>query len=560
MDEDQKKMADELLFAGKKKTSFAKQLYFGVLDTSEVFPYPQVSDQERKETDAYVDQIEKFAQEYMDADKIDRNAEIPQEVIEGLGKLGVLSMSIPKKFGGLGLSQYAYCRAMETIAKNCGSTSLFVNAHQSVGMKALVLFGTEAQQNKWLKSLATGEIIAAFSLTEPNAGSDAAGIETTAVFDPAKNVYRITGNKQWTTNGSIAKILTVMAKVDGKVTAFLVTPDMPGFSVTAPALEKVGFRGSKTANLRYENVEVPPENILGPLGGGLRVCLTVLDYGRITFGATCTGVAKDLVKRAIKHSIERHQFKRPLATFGLVKDKIAKMAAYLYAMESTTYLTAGLVDKGVEDVMLESAILKVFNSDSLWNILYDTMQIFGGRSFFTTLPLERIMRDARINLVGEGSNEVLRVFIGLVGMRDVGMELKDFVDGKNRWTIAQQMFKRRFIRSKIEGKFKEEALQLDADVRRFGIAVLKVLAKYREKVDEHQLPVNRIATSAIALYTSTAVLGRLNLGANEQDLAAGKLYLRIAHETLHKELDHLFDPLDEEITKVSDKLTGVHYP
>ena len=188
------------------------------------------------------------------------------------------------------------------------------------------------------------------------------------------------------------------------------------------------MRGSKTANLEFHDMDVPAANILGAPGGGLKLCLSVLDYGRTTFGATCTGAAKAALEHAIEHAKSRYQFKRPIGSFELVKKKIAMMSALVYAMDASTYLTAGLVDGDVEDFMLESAILKVFCSDSLWTILYETMQIYGGKSFFTDQPLERMMRDARLNMIGEGSNEVMRAFIGVVGMRDVGVYLKGTAD------------------------------------------------------------------------------------------------------------------------------------
>lgn len=547
LDSDQKKLAEELLFSEKKKPSFAKQLFFGKLNASSVFPYPLPTKEEKIISDQYADSIKKFADEHIDADTIDRKAEIPKSVIEGLGERGLLSLTIPKKHGGLGLSQYAYCRAMEVIAGKCSATALFINAHQSVGLKALVLFGTKEQQDKWLPRLSMGKALAAFALTEPNAGSDAAGVETKAIYNAAKKTYLISGQKQWITNGSIAEILTVMARTpDGKITAFLVTPDMPGFKVLDASLEKVGMRGSTTSNLAFENVEVPEANILGPMGGGLKVCLTVLDYGRTTFGATCTGVAKDLVKRATEHAINRHQFKRPLASFELVKEKIAKMHALLYAMESTTYLTAGLIDRGVEDFMLEAAMLKVFNSDALWQILYDTMQIFGGRSFFTTAPLERNMRDARLNMIGEGSNEVLRAFIGAVGMRDVGMELK------NWWkpTVWTNRLKKVRIPSSLN-----EARTLESLIYRFGWTVVQALAEYKEEIVEKQLVLNRIAEAAMSIYTMTAVISRME--ATKENLEVGSYYCRMAARNAKFHLENLNDPMDEATLHLADTLTGL---
>lgn len=557
LDSEQKKLAEELLFSEKKKPSFAKELFFGRFDGTNVLPFPWPTEEERREADAYVAKVQKFADEFIDPVKIDREAKIPRSVIEGLGELGLLSLTIPKEHGGLGLSQYTYCRAMEVIAGKCAATALFINAHQSVGLKALVLFGTKEQQAKWLPRLAKGKSLAAFSLTEANAGSDAAGVETKASYNPVKKTYSISGRKQWTTNGSIADILTVMARTpDGKITAFIVTPDMPGFKVLDAALDKVGMRGSTTSNLLFENVEVPEANILGPMGGGLKVCLTVLDYGRTTFGATCTGVAKDLIKRARHQAINRFQFKRPLGSFELVKEKIARMYALCYAMESTTLLTAGLVDKGVEDIMLESAILKVFNSDAAWEILYDTMQIYGGRSFFTDAPFERNMRDARLNMIGEGSNEVLRAFIGAVGMRDVGMELKSFKDNwqwKEALTAASRYLQAPKISTK---KMQAEARLLENLILSFGRAVVRMLASYKEEVVEHQLDLNRIAEAVMAIYTMTAVISRLEAEDNE-NLEIGQYYCKIAYRKAKKNLDLLFDPLDETTVQLADKITGL---
>lgn len=571
MDEEQRRLAEELLFTGKKAPSFAKKLFFGIFDASKVMPFPIVSNGERVLVDAYLEKLKTFTDQHLDPIAIDRQATIPDAVLQGLGKLGMLGLTIPTEYGGLGMSQYAYCRTIEFLAARCGSTALFVNAHQSVGLKALLLFGTSDQRARWLPPLAKGEQIAAFSLTEPNAGSDANGIETRAVFDPSRNLYIINGKKQWTTNGGIAQVLTVMAKTEtetpkgpqDKVTAFLVTPDMPGFTITAAALEKVGMRGTKTGNLAFHNMEVPAAHVLGPLGGGLKVCLTVLDYGRTTFGANCTGIAKMLLARALEHAHTRYQFQRPLSSFALVKQKLAMMTAMTYAMDATTYLTAGLVDAGVEDFMLEAAMLKVFASDSLWTILYDTMQIFGGRSFFTDAPFERIMRDARLNMIGEGSNEVLRAFIGLVGMRDVGVELSTVLESlKHPWEKFDTLgrFGRqtllRWHGAKVPVRSSlliSDAAALESAIFRFGFAVVRVLARYRDQVIEKQLDLNRIATAAMAIYTATAVLSKLdadlirvkgNAAALGNDVAAAKLYCHHAIVTIKQNLHSLFDPAD----------------
>lgn len=584
MEEEQKRLAEELLFSEKKQPSFAKRLYFGNFEANQVFPFPYPSVEEQKVDDQFLAKLKTFAEEKVDPVWNDRNAEIPDSVKQGLAELGVLGMTVPKKYGGLGMSQYAYCRAEELLSSRCGSTALFVSVHQSIGLKALLLFGTEEQKQRWLPSLAKGQDIAAFSLTEPNAGSDANGIETRAVFDPKRNIYIINGRKQWTTNGSIATVLTLMAKTEvetprgreEKVTAFLVTPDMPGFIITNPGLEKLGFRGTRTTNLEFKNLEVPAANVLGKVGGGLKICLTVLDYGRTTFGAICTGSAKFLLEHATQHAINRYQFKRPLASFALVKKKIALMSALTYAMDATTYLTAGFIDSGVEDIMLESAMLKVFASDSLWSILYDTMQIFGGRSFFTNEPYERMMRDARLSMIGEGSNEVMRAFIGAVGMRDVGMLLKSGVDGlgnpfKNRDQIRDLTYQLiNYVRSpKIPIKSKllsYETSTLASNTRRFSVAIVQLLAKYGEDIVEQQIALDRISTMAMALYTTSAVLSKIDTDLQKvngdaqmlgNDLEIAKLYCHHANDLIEYNLKSISKNNDTEIESLSDKITGV---
>jgi acyl-CoA dehydrogenase family member 9 len=586
VDEQQKRLAEELIFSEPKKSSFAKKLYFGLLDSSQIFPYPKIDKEDKREVDQFLSKVEEFIQKELDPVAIDREASIPDHVIKGLGELGVLGMTVPKKYGGLGMSQYAYCRTVELISRCCGSTALFVNAHQSIGLKALLLFGNEEQRQQWLPNLAQGKTLAAFSLTEPNAGSDASGVETRAVYIPEKNVYRLNGKKQWTTNGSIASVLTVMAQVEvetpqgkqDKITAFLVNPEMPGFNITAHALEKVGMRGSKTANLEFTNLDVPKDNILGPLGGGLKVCLTVLDFGRTTFGAACTGAAKSLVEKAVSHAINRIQFKKPLASFTLVKKKIASMSALAYAMEAVTYMTAGLVDSNVEDFMLEAAMLKVFASDSLWQILYETMQILGGRSFFTDQPYERMMRDARLNMIGEGSNEVMRAFIGVVGMRDVGMQLKSMVEAFQNPFRKYEIFLH-FIQQRwdcLKGPkiplqnslFDKEANKLSNSIRRFGHAVLRLLGMHRENILEKQLLLDRIASSAMAIYTTISVLSKIDSDLLEQqgntvclsnDISVAKFYCQMAFDCIDVNLGSLFNNRDQDIEKVSDQITGLKF-
>ena len=263
-------------------------------------------------------------------------------MIDGLARVGVLGMTAPKEYGGRGFSQRAYCKILEEIGARCASTSVFTNAHHSIGIRALLLFGTREQKQKWLPPLVTGEQLAAFALTEKEAGSDAANVQTRAEPSADGTHYILNGEKRYITNAAIAQVLTVMARtpVPGSdktaITAFLVTPDMPGFEMLEPRMEKVGIRGTATGRFAMRDMAVPKENILGPLGKGLKVALTVLDFGRTTFGACCTGAAKTCLRLAVEHANTRRQFKKTLGDFDLVKKKIGRMAADLYAMEAMT--------------------------------------------------------------------------------------------------------------------------------------------------------------------------------------------------------------------------------
>src|SRR5213595_1472465 len=433
--------AEELLFAGPQALGFAKGLFQGHFVADWVMPYPRIPAAQQPELDETLTELRQFLDEHLDPVAIDRQADIPRSVIDGLGRVGVLGMTAPKEFGGRGFSQMANCHILEEIGSRCASTSVFVNAHHSIGIRALLLFGTHQQKQRWLPKLVTGEQLAAFALTEEQAGSDAANVQTTATPSADGSHFILNGEKRYITNASIAQVLTVMARtpVPGSdktaITAFLVTPDMPGFTMLEPRMEKLGIKGTATGRFAMRDVRVPKENILGPLGKGLRVALTVLDFGRTTFGACCTGAARTCLQLAVEHANKRRQFKKTLGDFDLVKKKIARMAADLYAMEAMTAVTASLIDRGLEDYMVETAMLKVFTTERLWDAVNDAFQIHGGSAYFTDNPLGRILRDARINQIGEGSNEVLTSFIALVGMRGPGMEFKEIYDTMTSFSI-----------------------------------------------------------------------------------------------------------------------------
>jgi alkylation response protein AidB-like acyl-CoA dehydrogenase len=566
--------AEELLFAGPQALGFAKGLFQGQFVADWVMPYPRIPAEEQSVLDNTLRELRQFLDADLDAAEIDRQADIPRSVIDGLGRIGVLGMTAPKEYGGHGFSQMANCKVLEEIGRRCASTSVFVNAHHSIGIRALLLFGTHEQKQKWLPKLVTGEQLGAFALTEREAGSDAANVQMQARPSEDGSHFILNGEKRYITNAAIAHELTVMARtpVPGSdktaVTAFLVTPDMPGFEMLEARMAKTGIKGTATGRFALRDVKVPKENVLGPMGKGLKVALTVLDFGRTTFGACCTGAAKTCLELAIQHANTRRQFNKTLSEFELVKKKIARIAADAYAMEAMTTVTGSFIDRGLEDYMLETAMLKVFTTELLWECVNDVFQIYGGSAYFTDLPLERMLRDARINQIGEGANEVLTSFIALVGMRGPGMEFKEIYDtmmkpSRDRMSKAWAAGKNRIgatvrvpdvpVQSE---QLRAQARQLGRLIRHFNFAVNRALITYREPILDMQLVQERIANAAMDLFASTCVISRIdgeiqlarrNGGAPLPDHSAADLFLRQSFRRIRGFLAGLTDNDDRAV-------------
>ncbi|CAN5124801.1 acyl-CoA dehydrogenase family protein [soil metagenome] len=575
---DQRKQAEELLFSGPEKLGFAKALFFGHFTSSLIFPYPEIKADERARVEQMMVDVQKYVDNHLDAMAIDRNAEIPQHNVDGLGQVGVLGVTAPVEFGGKGLSQLANTKIMEIIGGHCSSTAVFVNAHHSIGIRSLLMFGTDAQKQRYLPDLVSGKKLAAFALTEAEAGSDAANVQTTAKLAPDGKTWILNGGKRYITNGGIAGVLTVMARTqmpgtnETKVTAFLVTPDMPGFKVLEARMPKCGIRGTATGKMAFENMPVPAENILGQLGKGLRLALTVLDFGRVTFGASCTGAAKVCLEETRKYALERVQFKQKLADFELVKKKIAYMAAHVFAMEATTTQCAAFIDRDIADYMLETALLKVWSTEVLWIMVNDMLQVYGGKGYFSDQPYERMMRDARINQIGEGANDVLRSFITVVGIKPVADKL---LNVKNALANPIKDFGKLFDfgRKQIGDMFsapeipvqhqslKGPAASLGKRLHEFGRTVQSLLIKYREAFIERQYHHERVSEAACEIYASSCVLSRLDhLLAHgngqpretERDIAAGRYYLKISDRRIRQAMAALNDNDDADTTALAD--------
>jgi alkylation response protein AidB-like acyl-CoA dehydrogenase len=572
------KQAEEILFSGPQQLGFANGLFFGHFNAAQIYPYPEVQPQERDQVAKAVADVRRYCDEHIDAAAIDRNAEIPPDVVRGLGDLGVLGMTAPAEYGGRGMSQLGYCRVMEVLGGHDAAVTVFVNAHHSIGIRALLLYGTQEQKRRYLPELVTGRKLAAFALTEPEAGSDAANVQTTATPSPDGKTYLLDGTKRYITNGGIADVLTVMARTpvpgstETKVTAFIVTPDLPGFEVLEKRMEKVGIRGTATGRLAFHNMAVPAENVLGEAGRGLQIALNALNYGRITFGASCTGMAKVCLRLAGSYAKKRVQFKQPLGEFELVRKKLAYMAAQAFAMEATVTQCAALIDRGA-DIKLETAMLKVWSTDALWTIVNDALQIYGGKGFFCDEPLERMMRDARLNMIGEGANDVLRCFIAMVGMKPVIDQLlgvKDSLANPLKWG-ALLSFGGKRLGAQLRltapdvpvqrAELRPYAQNVAKRLREFGLAIQTALLRHREDIVDRQMVLERLADAACELYASGCTLSRLehlltfadgNPADLQREVRTGTYFLCLSDRRVHQSLAALHDNDDALTTATAD--------
>ena len=502
--------------------SFVKTLFTGSPTESIVFPYPEPGRLEGDEIKGILDGLRRFAAKQIDAAQIDREGAIPRDVITGLAELGMFGLAVPKAFGGRGLGATAYSRVIQELGGIDASLAMMVSAHQSLGLAALMTFGNEELKARFLPRCARGEALAAFALVEVGAGSDAGAILTRA--DRDGDDYILNGEKIWVTNGGLADVLVIIARTspaeDGakpRLTAFLVER---GPGVTNGAEEnKLGVRGASTTSLKLEGVRVPASHVLGEVGRGFKVAMEVLTTARLALASSCIGASKRLVKMAVERATERKTFGRSIAEFPLVKDKLARMSADLYALESMTYLATGLLDAGRTDFSIESAICKVFGSETLWRIANESAQIAGALGYTNSAAWERMVRDARAPMVFEGTNEILRAFIALSGMQEPGLALGDVAKAmrepikgfgllsdlaikKARSVLARD----RLVRA--HPTLTKEATVVVTYAGHLARSVDKVLRRHGKNIHEMQYTQKRVADIAIDLFAITACLTR----------------------------------------------------
>ena len=504
-------------------SSFAKSLFLGEIHGDMVFPYPCPGEDEERRIRDIVRALEAFAEDY-DERATEEARWVSDEDIARLGEIGALGLYVPPELGGQGLSQTGYARVFEAIARIDPTLSVVLGVHQSIGYKGIALFGTPEQKSRWLPDLATGRKLAAFALTEPNAGSDAWNLESRAVRQ-ADGAWLLNGEKRYIGNGSRADVLTTFARceVDGKDRhiALLVEKGMEGFEV-GERYDTMGLRANDLRQLRFHDVRIPPENVLGEPGEGFRIAMAILNNGRIGLGTGSVGGGKALLDLSLEHVRERRQFGSALADLELVQEKIGWMVSDLFGLESLCYLTTGLVDRGVTDYSLESAVCKIAGTEFLWYQVNRALQLAGGEGYLRTRRYEKILRDIRIFPIFEGANDVLRSYVALTGMKPLGEKLSELGNIGLGDPIGSLGVLAEYVGARVRSGMGAERLrgghaELDRHAQAVGDQVsalhgacAKLLREHRGEIVHRGLHHKRIANAVTDVCAQIAVISRVS--------------------------------------------------
>lgn len=565
--------------SGKEIPSIVAGMFYGEIMEDEVFPFPQFSETQKEMAKAMTDAINKFAETSIDAAKFDRDSKLPPEVLKGLGELGLCGMAVAEEYGGLGLDTSLYARVFAEIAAIDPSIGVTLGAHQSIGYKALLNEGNEEQKKKWLPKLASGEVFASFCLTEPGSGSDAYSIKTKAVKN-ADGTYTINGQKLWITNAGLAGFYTVFAKTDHvdaqgknveKITCFIVEKDMPGVSFGEKE-DKMGIRASETRAVYFDNVKVPATNIIGEEGKGFKIAMNVLNTGRLSIGSGAVSGMKMILAMATKQAKERKQFGDFIINYGLIQEKLASIAANTYATECLVYMTTGKITQGMH-FEHESAICKVYGSEKLWDSIDKATQIAAGNAYMKEYPYERIMRDSRIHLIFEGTNEILRIFTALSGIKGPSDDLKELGKISDVSKALQDPIKSlgvltNFAKKRITKQFTTKTLtkchpslerhsqKFTHSLKDFSVAVENTIMKYGKNIIGNELAQLRIANMTIELYVQLCVLSRTTSILNNKDISeSDKDYVSLMTESICRDSHQNFTKNHARLTSSYDKLT-----
>ncbi len=534
--------------ADKETTSIMRSLCMGRIEQDVLFPFPTLSEAEKETLGDVAGALEGLlGPRTEDFRKWDVDGHLPEDFIDELKEFGMFGLVIPEESGGMGLGNMAYSRTLQEVAKYDASVAVTIGAHSSIGMRGLLLFGTDDQKERYYEKLASGEMIAAYCLTEPGAGSDAAAVTTTAVRDG--DDWVLNGNKLWITNGGIADFFTVFAKTEseggrGKMTGFIVTKDMEGFSI-GPHEDKMGLRASSTTTVHLDNVRVPNANVLGEVGQGFKVAMAILNSGRTGLGGGSVGAMKNLIKMATMQANERKTFGQQISSYGLIKKKVARMVIDCYTAEAAVTMVGGLIDGGYKEYQVEAAISKVYASEKLWRAADAALQIAGGNGFMREYPYERIVRDCRINRIFEGTNEILRLLIALTAMNDVASQLQELSSTmkgifnepiKGFGVLSDYARKHAVLRTGIGGEAKfqgldpsiqEQAEVFEEETRYLAQAADKILRKHGKGIIGKQFASHRLAEIMIDLFVMASTISRVQSSIEAKGVDGAKLEIDI---------------------------------
>ena len=554
-------------------SSFGKALALGEIHEDLVFPYPIPRGDEAAKVRGLIQAFRDYARDNIDPLEIDETGTISDEVYRDLGEIGLMGLYVPEEYGGQGLSQTGYARVFEAIGQIDGSLTIGMGVHQSIGFKGIALFGNEEQKQRFLPDLAAGRKLAGFALTEPNAGSDAYNIESRAV-QQSDGSWVLNGEKRWIGNGCRGDVLTTFARaeVDGKDRhiALILEKGMEGLDQTGPRYRTLGLHGNHLCPVRFNDVRVPAENVLGEAGDGFRIAMQVLTNGRIGLGTGSVGLAKRLLDLTIEHVTSREQFGRTLSEFDLVEDKVSWMVMQLFGLESMAYMTTGLIDNGIEDYSIESAMAKVAGTEFVWYQANRAFQLAGGEAYMHGSPYERILRDIRIFPIFEGANDVLRSYVALTALKPLGEQLQGLGElGLSDpigsiGTIAEYAFDRvkREVRpqsvTRAHDELSDVAGPVGDQVKRFRDEGEKLLRRHGKGIVDQGLAHKRLADALADILSQIAVLSRVTSIFEEQGVEASgqerfiaETFCRRAASRVTAQLDQLERNDDERMHSIA---------
>ena len=559
--------------------SFTRGVFLGEIREDLVFPFPELAAGDRENLHAILDSFRAWSAATVDSARMDREGRFPDEVRKGMAELGMMGLNIPEEYGGFGASALLFSRVFGEVGTADAALAVYFGAHQSIGCKGITLFGSDEQKRRWLPPCASGERIAAFCLTESGSGSDAQAMRTTAVPSADGTHYLLDGEKIWISNAGYAGVLTVFAKVpveiEGKqkqrVTAFIVDAHAPGVTL-GKVEEKMGIKASDTRTVSFKDVRVPVEDRLGEVGGGFKIALEILNSGRLGLAAGSSRGTRAILDKALAYAKERKQFGRPIGSFEMIQKKFALAAAECYAADAGWMICASMVDRGGIDFSLETAACKVFASDLSFRASCEAQQVAGGLGYSKEYPFEQAVRDSRIMLIFEGTNEILRALIALSGLQQPGEQLKElgkafrdplrslgaigsYLGGKVKRQLGPCSLTR------VHPALRDESEMVCRAVHDLAGAVEKLLVTHGKDVIERQFHQERLANCAIDIYLSTATLSRATwaigkAGGPENaaaDLDNARIFISLAMRRTRRALRALEHNQDARLKAIAER-------